>query len=374
MLNIALTGNIAAGKSTVVRWFGEWGATVIDADQLAREAQRPGSDVLSAIAFRFGRDVILPGGELDRAALRGKVMGDEAALAALNAIVHPAVRHERDALLAAARRRGDLIVVNDIPLLFEAGDPESYDVIVLVDAPESVRRSRLVTRRGLSELEADRMIALQLPSAGKRASSHFVIDNAGTLEQLRERAAEVWSVLRRRAAEQARDPGLDRLVAVVAPGRRWAASCAGTLLRVAESGVATYVIGVDDTRDDAEHERLVTAAERLGAELIESGGLDRAEAAIQRLAPAAVIGAAPFGWPDILPPRGPTVLLRPERRRLATVTMDVRPWLDAKARMLAEYPGGPRLEDQDGTERFRDESTPGAPPRVTLLPAAAPTA
>src|SRR2546426_966233 len=99
MLNVGLTGNIASGKSTVVELFKKWGATVIDADALAREAQAPGSAVLAAIAGRFGADVLAPGGGLDRAALRAKVMGDDTALAALNAIVHPAVQ------MPAARKR-----------------------------------------------------------------------------------------------------------------------------------------------------------------------------------------------------------------------------------------------------------------------------
>src|SRR3989442_1762061 len=102
MLNVGLTGNIASGKSTVVELFKKWGATVIDADALAREAQAPGSAVLAAIARRFGTDVLSQDGTLDRAALRAKVMGDDAALAALNAIVHPAVQQRRLELQRAA--------------------------------------------------------------------------------------------------------------------------------------------------------------------------------------------------------------------------------------------------------------------------------
>src|SRR6266436_10205528 len=119
VLNVALTGNIASGKSTVVDLFRRWGATIIDADALAREAQAPGGEVLAAIARRFGSDVLAPDGSLDRAALRSKVMGDQAGLDALNAIVHPAVRRRRDELARAATEGGDLLVVNDIPLLFE---------------------------------------------------------------------------------------------------------------------------------------------------------------------------------------------------------------------------------------------------------------
>src|SRR5256885_2817856 len=184
MLNVGLTGNIASGKSTVVELFKRWGATMIDADVLAREAQAPGSAVLAAIAGRFGADVLARGGGLDRAALRGKVMGDDAALAALNAIVHPAVQQRRIELQRAAQERGDAIVVNDIPLLFEVMDPAQFDSIVLVDAPVGLRRARLRALRGLSNQDADRMIAAQMPAERKRPQSQYVIENGGTLADL----------------------------------------------------------------------------------------------------------------------------------------------------------------------------------------------
>src|SRR5437667_1244436 len=177
MLNVALTGNIAAGKSTVVALFQRWGATIIDADALVREAQAPGGDVLAAIARRFGADVLASDGSLDRAALRGKVMGDQAALDALNQIVHPAVRRRRDELLREAREGGDLLVVNDIPLLFEALDPTQFDGVVLVDASAALRRTRLRAMRGLSNDEADRMIAAQMPAERKRRKTAFGIEN-----------------------------------------------------------------------------------------------------------------------------------------------------------------------------------------------------
>ncbi len=200
VLNVALTGNIAAGKSAVVELFKKWGATIIDADALAREAQAPGGAVLAAIAKRFGADVLASDGTLDRAALRAKVMGDDPALAALNAIVHPAVQQRRLELQRAARERGDAIVVNDIPLLFEVLDPSQFDAVILVDAPVPVRRSRLRALRGLSNEEADRMIAAQMSAERKRARSQFVIENAGTLAQLEKRAQAVFAELRKRAA------------------------------------------------------------------------------------------------------------------------------------------------------------------------------
>jgi dephospho-CoA kinase len=199
MLNVALTGNIAAGKSTVVDFFRQWGATVIDADELAREVQAPGTLVLAAIAKRFGAEVLQPDGSLDRAALRAKVLGDEASLAALNTLVHPAVQRRRDALLDAAWKRGDRIVVNDIPLLFEALDPAQFDVVVLVDAPVAVRRARLRALRGLANEEVDRLLAAQMPADRKRKKSHFVIDNDGGLDELQRRARAVYDELERRA-------------------------------------------------------------------------------------------------------------------------------------------------------------------------------
>lgn len=199
MLNVGLTGNIAAGKSAVAELFRAWGATVIDADRLTREAQAPGSRVLREIAARFGGNLIGPGGALDRPALRRRVMDDPAALAALNRIVHPAVYRRRAELLAEARSRGDRIVVSDIPLLFEAADPAEFDAIVLVDAPEPVRRERLMAHRGLSAAEADRMIAVQGPSGPKRDRSTFVIDNEGDLTALEARARDVWNRLVARA-------------------------------------------------------------------------------------------------------------------------------------------------------------------------------
>lgn len=199
MLNVALTGNIAAGKSAVVELFRTWGATVIDADQLVRDAQAPGSPVLRAIAARFGQDLIDAAGTLDRPALRRRAMGDPAALLELNRIVHPEVERRRAALEQEARSRGDRIVINDIPLLFETADAATFDAIVLVDAPESVRRARLLAQRGLTPADADQMLAAQAPSGPKRARSTYVIDNDGDRAALEARAREVWTQLLARA-------------------------------------------------------------------------------------------------------------------------------------------------------------------------------
>jgi len=198
-LNIALTGNIAAGKSAVADLFRRWGATVIDADEIVREVQAPGGQVMRAIAERFGATVVGADGSLDRAGLRRRVMADPEALAALNRIVHPAVHARQGALLAEAQARGDRLVVSDIPLLFEASDPSAFDAIVLVDAPEEMRLARLLERRGLDPEEARRMMAAQMPSHDKRARSDYVIENHGDLDDLERAAAAVWRALQSRA-------------------------------------------------------------------------------------------------------------------------------------------------------------------------------
>jgi dephospho-CoA kinase len=199
MLSVALTGNIGAGKSTVVELFRRWGATIIDADQLVREAQAPGHPALAAIAARFGNDVLQQDGTLDRSRLREKVLARPAELEALNRIMHPLVHRRRQELLRAAERRGDRIVISDIPLLFEAADPAEFDVVVLVDAPEAIRRSRLLASRRLDDDQISRLMAAQLSSATKRSRSDFVIDNTGSLEALEQSAGEVWHAMLARA-------------------------------------------------------------------------------------------------------------------------------------------------------------------------------
>ena len=206
MLNVALTGNVAAGKSTVLTWFAKWGARIIDADLLVREAQEPGTDTLAAIARRFGKEVLQGDGSLDRAALRGIVLADDQALASLNAIIHPAVKRRRAELAREAADSGEPILINDIPLLFEVLDPTDFDLIVLVDAPVALRRARLISSRGLSENDADRLIASQIPADRKKARSDILIENDGTEDQLRQRTHAAWEQIRQRAVDSPSTP------------------------------------------------------------------------------------------------------------------------------------------------------------------------
>ncbi len=198
MFRVALTGNAAAGKSSVVDLWRAWGAPVIDADELARDAVTKGSPGLQAVAQRFGAELVRFDGTLDRAALRRRVMGNPGERAALNAIVHPIVARlaaEADARVAG---QGAPLVIHDIPLLFEALDPAGYDAVILVDAPLAERRARLAAR-GLGSADIDALIAAQLPAEGKRSRSHFIIENGGTRDALEARARQVWSELQQRA-------------------------------------------------------------------------------------------------------------------------------------------------------------------------------
>ncbi len=199
MLKVGLTGNIAAGKSTVARIWRSLDATVVDADVLSRQVVEPGTPAMARIVEEWGDEVVEAGGGLDRAALRRIVFADPSARERLEAIVHPAVAELREDAYRAAAERGERVVVADIPLLFEAGLVDDFDAVVLVDAPEEVRLARLVGDRGMDPEEARRMIAAQMPSELKRARADFVIANTGTLLELERRSRDVWTELVRRA-------------------------------------------------------------------------------------------------------------------------------------------------------------------------------
>lgn len=202
MLLVGLTGNIASGKSLVTDRLMALGATVIDADALAREAVAPQSrgGGLSSIAARWGPDILRPDGSLDRAALRRLVFADSAERAALDAIVHPIVEARRLELVARARDTGASIVVCDIPLLFEKDLAAQFDFVILVDSPDSLRLERLIRSRGLSDPEARAMMDAQMPAAEKRARADLVIGNAGSIDALAAAVDAAWLVLQARAA------------------------------------------------------------------------------------------------------------------------------------------------------------------------------
>lgn len=190
---IALTGGIASGKSTIARLLAQRGAVVIDADQIVRDVQAPGSPVLAAIAERFGTDVIDDDGALKRAELGALVFGDPEALESLNAIVHPAVRAESARRFAEAFAADqNAVVVYDVPLLVEARVDDPWDLIVVADAPAAVRQKRLVELRGLTAEHAAARIASQVSDERRRAVADVVIDTTTTLSDTEAQVDRLW--------------------------------------------------------------------------------------------------------------------------------------------------------------------------------------
>ncbi|MFW6201206.1 MAG: dephospho-CoA kinase, partial [Gemmatimonadota bacterium] len=195
MRRVGLTGNIASGKSTVAAVWRRLGAPVIDADELARRAVEPGSPALEEIRRAFGPDVLDEQGRLDRERMRAVVFGDPEARRRLEAIVHPRVAELRAEEERRLADEGARVVVHEIPLLFEVGLEDEFDVIAFVDAPAAVRLERIVRDRGLDPAEARRMIDAQMPAAEKRARSDMVIRNDADLERLERRAEATWRAI-----------------------------------------------------------------------------------------------------------------------------------------------------------------------------------
>ncbi|MCS5713050.1 dephospho-CoA kinase [Herbiconiux sp. CPCC 205716] len=203
MFVTALTGGIAAGKSTVARRFAEHGAVVIDADRLAREAVEPGTPGLAAIAERFGPGVIDSEGRLDRPALGAVVFADDAARLDLNGITHPAVAELLKHRLAESTAADpDAIVVYDVPLLAESGGRRDglFRYVVVVEAPADTRVRRLIELRGMAADEAERRVASQASDDERRALADVVITTGGTLDETVQQTDAAWLSIREAAA------------------------------------------------------------------------------------------------------------------------------------------------------------------------------
>ena len=187
---VGLTGGIGAGKSAVSTRLGELGAVIIDADALAREVVRPGTDGLAEVVAEFGPGVLTATGELDRAAMGRLVFADEQRRRALERIIHPRVRARSVEIVSAAPP--DAVVVNDVPLLVETGQAGAYQVVIVVLASEATRIDRLIRTRGLSEADARARIAAQATDEQRRAVADIVIGNDGTLAELRASVDAAW--------------------------------------------------------------------------------------------------------------------------------------------------------------------------------------
>lgn len=197
MLLVGLTGGIGAGKSTVSILLAERGAVIVDADQIARDLQEPGSPVLRRMAERFGDHIIDHNDVLDRAAVAGIVFGDDddakQALNDLNGIVHPAMQSEIERQIAAEAET-DRIVVLDFPLLGE-NPRDDVAATIVVDVPVDVAVHRLVEFRGMDEADARKRVASQISREDRLARASHVVDNSGGMEQLRGEIDSLWHTL-----------------------------------------------------------------------------------------------------------------------------------------------------------------------------------
>ena len=200
MLLIGLTGGIGSGKSTVSERLAERGAVVVDADAITRDLQRPGQPVLAGMVARFGADILATDGTLDRAAVAGLVFVDPAALADLNAIVHPAVGAEIARRLESETAT-DHVVILDVPLLVESGRSDLAGLIV-VDVDPELALQRLIEHRGFTEADARARMARQASRAERLSKADLVVSNGGTLDDLEAEIERAWAWIEERPGAQ----------------------------------------------------------------------------------------------------------------------------------------------------------------------------
>lgn len=191
MITLALTGSIGMGKSTVAAMFVEAGIPTFDADEVVRRLQGPGGLLVPLIEARFPNTT--RDGAVDRDALSLAVLGDRDELAALEALVHPAVHHERTRFIV---EHGDSpALLFDIPLLFETGGDEAFDQVIVVSASPALQRERVLARPGMTEEKLAQILARQLPDEEKRARADFVVDTSGTLDETRAQVHDILTCL-----------------------------------------------------------------------------------------------------------------------------------------------------------------------------------
>jgi dephospho-CoA kinase len=191
---VGLTGGIGSGKSSVSERLARRGAEIIDADAITRELQQPGRPVFEAMVERWGDRILGVDGTLDRAVVAAIVFTDEGERKALEAIVHPAVRDEMSARMAAAAP-DDRVVVLDIPLLAEGKDRRGTSGVIVVDCPVEVAVERLVTQRGFDRADAEARVRAQVSREDRLAIADFVIDNGDGLPQLEAEVERCWAWL-----------------------------------------------------------------------------------------------------------------------------------------------------------------------------------
>jgi len=197
LLKVGLTGGYASGKSTVAKMFVELGATLIDADKLAREVVKPDKQAWFEIVAHFGKGILLKNREIDRKALGEIVFGSDAERERLNAIVHPRVLDEELKAIEEIKGRGlDAILILSVPLLIESGHYRQCDKIVVVTVDRDTQIKRLMERDGFSREESLRRISAQMPLSEKVTYADFVIDNSGSIQETEFQVKEVFKKLR----------------------------------------------------------------------------------------------------------------------------------------------------------------------------------
>jgi dephospho-CoA kinase len=191
MIRLALTGSIGMGKSTVAKMFERAGVPLFDADAVVRDLQSRDPELIGAIGNRFPGTVSK--GVLDREELARRVLGEPDELAALEAIVHPAVHAARARFILEHSDAPALLF--DIPLLFETGGDEAFDKVIVVSAPAEVQRERVLARPGMTAGKLDAILARQMPDSEKRRHADFVVETGTDLSTTEAQVRDILSCL-----------------------------------------------------------------------------------------------------------------------------------------------------------------------------------
>lgn len=199
MFLVALTGGIAAGKSEVAKRLVALGAIEIDADLIAREVVASGTEGLAKTVEHFGAELILSDGSLDRKALGNLVFKDPQKRLQLESILHPLIKARTKELLSQANSE---IVIYSVPLLLEAKVDHDFDLIVTVEAGESIQKMRLIESRGMSEAEASARIASQVSSDSRKQAADIVIDSSGSIDSLQQQVEKLWTIILERKKQK----------------------------------------------------------------------------------------------------------------------------------------------------------------------------
>jgi dephospho-CoA kinase len=199
MLKAAITGGAGSGKSTVARMFKEFGAMVLDADQIARDAVAVGAPGWQELRHRFGAEFFNENGTLNRSKLAQRVFADPQARRDLDALIHPLVAQELQRKVADLERQGLGLVLVEVPLLYEAGREGSFDQVIVVTIPTAAQVSRLKARDQRSEAEIQGILRAQLPLPDKVARSDYVVDNSQSLSATRQQVKNIWEKLKKSA-------------------------------------------------------------------------------------------------------------------------------------------------------------------------------